>query len=42
MWIQGVKDGIIYYDGYSSIDGRWRGGFRANNKFWHSLIIEEY
>lgn len=42
MWIQGVKDGIIYYDGYSSIDGRWRGCFRANNKYWHSLITEEY
>jgi len=42
MWIQGVKDGVIYYDGYSSIDGRWRGCFRANNKYWHSLVIEEY
>jgi len=42
MWIQGVKDGIIYYDGYSKINGRWRGGFRAKNDYWHSLIIEEY
>jgi hypothetical protein len=42
MWIQGVKDGIIYYDGYSSIDGRWRGCFRAKNNYWHSLITEEY
>lgn len=42
MWIQGVKDGVIYYDGYSSINGRWRGCFRAKNTYWHSLIIEEY
>ena len=42
MWIQGVKDGVIYYDSYSNIVGRWRGAFRAKNDYWHSLIIEEY
>jgi len=42
VWIQKFKEKIIYYDGYSSINGRWRGCFRANNKFWNELIIEEY
>ena len=42
MWIRGVKDGIIYYDGYSTINGRWRGVFRAKNDYWHSLINEVY
>ena len=42
MWVQGVKEGIIYYDGYSELNGRWRGCFRAKNDFWHSLITEEY
>jgi hypothetical protein len=42
MWIQGVKNNIIYYDGYSLLDGRWRGCFRAKNNYWNSLIFEEY
>ena len=43
-WIEDVKKGKIYYDGYSKCIGRWRGCFRANNIYWDSLLIpdEEY
>jgi len=43
-WIEDVKKGKIYYDGYSKLFGRWRGCFRANNIYWESLLIpdEEY
>jgi len=44
QWIDDVKLGKIYYDGYSKCNGRWRGCFRANNVYWNSLLIldEEY
>ena len=44
QWIEDVKKGKIYYDGYSKCIGRWRGCFRANNIYWDSLLIpdEEY
>lgn len=42
FWINQFKKGVIYHDGYSKIDGRGRHVFRASNKFWDNLIIEEY
>jgi len=42
FFIQEFKKKNIYYDGYSQIDGRWRGVFRASKKWWDDLIIEEY
>ena len=41
-WIDELKKGIIYHDGYSKPKGRWRHVFRAKNAFWDSLITEEY
>ena len=41
-WIQQVKEQNIYYDNYSSYDGRWRGGFRASKKWFNKHITEEY
>ena len=41
QWIEDVKKGKIYYDGYSKYNGRWRGCFRANNIYWDSLLIQE-
>jgi hypothetical protein len=42
FWINELKKGIIYHDGYSKVDGRARHVFRAKNNFWDNLIIEEY
>jgi hypothetical protein len=43
MWIEGFKNGVIYHDGYSRVNGRGRHVFRAaNSKFWDTLITEEY
>ena len=42
FWINELKKGIIYHDGYSKVNGRARHVFRASNKFWDNLIIEEY
>ena len=41
-WIDELKKGIIYHDGYSKPKGRWRHVFRAKNAFWDSLITEVY
>jgi len=41
-WIQEFKRGNIYYDGYSSLNGRWRGMFRASKKWWRQIITAEY
>ena len=41
QWIEDVKKGQIYYDGYSKCFGRWRGCFRANNIYWNSLLIQD-
>lgn len=41
-WINGLKEGVIYHDGYSKLNGRGRHVFRASNKFWNELITEEY
>jgi len=41
-WIDALKKGDIYHDGYSKLNGRGRHVFRASNKFWDDLIIEEY
>jgi hypothetical protein len=42
FWIDQVKKGVIYHDGYSKVNGRGRHVFRAANKFWNELITEEY
>ena len=42
FWIDQVKKGLIYHDGYSKVNGRGRHVFRAANKFWNDLITEEY
>ena len=42
FWIERVRDGIIYYDGYSKIDGRWRGCFRSSSNWFYKLIKETY
>lgn len=42
FWIDELKKGTIYHDGYSKVDGRARHVFRAKNNFWDKLIIEEY
>ena len=42
FWIDQVKKGLIYHDGYSKVNGRGRNVFRAANKFWNNLITEEY
>jgi hypothetical protein len=42
FWIDQVKEGFIYHDGYSKVNGRGRHVFRASNKFWNDLITEEY
>ncbi len=41
-WIEQLEKENIYYDGYSKVDGRWRGCFRASNSWWYSHITEEY
>jgi hypothetical protein len=41
-WINELKKGVIYHDGYSKVGGRGRHMFRASNKFWNNLITEEY
>ena len=41
-WISEFVKKNIYYDGYSKLDGRWRGTFRASGKWWNNLITEEY
>ena len=41
-WINQFKKGEIYYDGYSSLNGRWRGTFRASSRWWNKHITEEY
>lgn len=42
-FIREFKNGVIYHDGYSRVDGRGRHVFRAaNNKFWNNLITEEF
>ena len=41
-WITEVKNNNIYYDGYSSLNGRWRGVFRASNKWFLQHINEVY
>lgn len=41
-WIDEVKKGVIYHDGYSKLNGRGRHVFRASNAFWDGLITEEY
>ncbi len=42
VWINELKKGIIYHDGYSKLDGRGRHVFRASNSFWDGLITEVY
>jgi hypothetical protein len=42
FWINELKKGVIYHDGYSKVGGRGRHVFRASNKFWNELITEEY
>ena len=42
IWIEELKKGIIYHDGYSKLNGRGRQVFRANKSYWNSLIIEVY
>lgn len=42
FWIDNVKKGLIYHDGYSKVNGRGRHVFRAANKFWNDMITEEY
>jgi hypothetical protein len=42
VWIDAFKKGVIYHDGYSKLNGRGRHVFRASNKFWDELIIQEY
>jgi hypothetical protein len=42
IWIDEFKNGVIYHDGYSKLNGRGRHVFRASNKFWDELITEEY
>ena len=37
-WIEQVKKEKIYFDGYSTSDGRWRGSFRAPKAWWFDLI----
>ncbi len=42
IWINELKKGVIYHDGYSKVGGRGRHVFRASNKFWNELITEVY
>ncbi len=42
VWINELKKGIIYHDGYSKLNGRGRHMFRASNTFWNELITEVY
>ena len=42
MWVNKLKSGIIYHDGYSKLNGRGRHVFRAMNDFWDGLIVEEF
>ncbi|MGZ9796846.1 LlaMI family restriction endonuclease [Mycoplasma sp. 4013] len=42
-WLQGVKSGDIYFDsGMYEGNTRKYSQWRASNKYWNSLIIEEY
>ena len=41
-WIDQFKQGKIYYDGYSSLYGRWRGTFRASRRWWENQLTSEY
>jgi len=42
LWINEIKKGNIYHDGYSKLNGRGRHVYRASNSFWNQLITEEY
>ena len=42
VFIKFFKEKKIYYDGYSKLNGRWRGTIRAKNAFWDTLITGEY
>ena len=42
VWINELKKGVIYHDGYSKLNGRGRHVFRASNNFWNGLLTEEY
>lgn len=41
-WINSFKLKKIYYDGYSSLTGRWRGTFRASKTWWNMLVNDKY
>jgi hypothetical protein len=42
-WIDGVKKGLIFFDsGMYEGNARPYANWRADNKYWNSLIIEEY
>ena len=37
-WIKSFKEKKIYYDGYSKLNGRWRGTFRAQKSWWYTML----
>jgi hypothetical protein len=37
-WIKSFKEKKIYYDGYSLLNGRWRGTFRAQKSWWYTML----
>uniref|UniRef100_A0A6C0J6J1 Uncharacterized protein n=1 Tax=viral metagenome TaxID=1070528 RepID=A0A6C0J6J1_9ZZZZ len=37
-WIKSFKEKKIYYDGYSKLNGRWRGVFRAYKSWWDTML----
>ena len=41
-WMEELLKGNIFYDGYSTMNGRWRGCFRAYNTWWNHHITDEY
>ena len=41
-WISSFKKREVYYDGYSRLNGRWRGTFRAKKDWWNKQITSEY
>lgn len=42
-WIQLLKEGVVYFDsGMNEGNKRFYSSWRANNRFWDSLIIETY
>ena len=41
-WLEHIKQKNICFEGYSNLDGKWRGCFRASNKWFYSHITEEY